>query len=158
MSASQDVLDRIVANLQGINGGGSYTHDLSNEGQVLIGRYDVPPLRTRAPFVCVYRVSLIEFDDNVPFSQVGLRDTVMANGWVPANPHNVAERVNLGSSLQEDIRTALRADPDLGGLALRFTISGVPLGLDEVSEQGRSSRVFGATLNRLDIVRREARS
>lgn len=140
MSTATDVREAIIARLQLVNGAAPYTMDLSQEGQVKAGRYDVPK---GAPFACVY---LAAHEEEIGPTTADLTQTatIMIMAWASNCPMDPAKRQLDAEVLAADIRYVLRSSSTLTGTVRKFTTA---LQIVDAADPQKPDRaVWGAIL------------
>ena len=108
-SRQRQILDRLIALLQGINGSGSYTYDLSGSDQIVRGRIVEP---TRIPLICIYGARESS-TDGPSMGRLQRELTVGVLGFVATTSDDGSGRVNAALDLVGDIRTAIEANRTL---------------------------------------------
>lgn len=122
----KDIRAAIQAAVRGINGAaGGYTHDFSARPthQVQGGRFSTPPQGT-LPFASLF-LNLVE-EDILTQGKREQRGTWILRAWCKGHVRDIDARMDAAEDLLDDLRTALRADPTLGGTVQRFTVAAVP--------------------------------
>lgn len=150
----KDIRKAIQATVRGINGSaGGYTHDFSArpQHQVQGGRFNTPPKGT-LPFACVF-LNLVE-EDIVTQSRREQRGTWILRSWCKGHIRDIDARMDAAEDLLDDIRKALRADPTLGGTAMKFTVAAVPF--DKVEDGQTQNRELGTVYLAITVTWRES--
>ena len=133
-STQRQILNRLVTLLQGINGSGAYTYDLSGTDQIIRGRISEP---TRIPLICIYGVRESS-TDGPSMGRLQRELTVGILGFVASTSDNGPGRVNAALDLIGDIRTAIEANRTLydasAGTALATNTDTELLAIDDGSE------------------------
>ena len=118
---SPDVLDAVIAAIEGINGApGGYTFDLSDGNRTTEDRIDSPP---RLPFVAVV-LDDIRSTNGPAIGDYNRTMKVRIVGWPPVTGDSTRARRNAALYMLGDISRAIEADRSLGALVLDVTLDG----------------------------------
>ena len=133
-SRQRQILDRLITLLQGINGSGDYTYDLSGTDQIVRGRISEP---TRIPLLCIYGARESS-TDGPSMGRLQRELTIGIVGFVATTSDDGKGRVNAALDLIGDIRTAIEANRTLydaiAGNALATNTDTELLTIDDGSE------------------------
>lgn len=153
-SVTRGVIGAMKTALQGINGSGGYTCDLSGSDRVKIGR----PLKAEgvAPPCAWLAVGQLVSDHGEQLGRYTRTLTVDLEARCPASDSSPEERELIALDLLDDICTALETDRTLGGRVLDIIIqattatgagstgqTGVPRVLAEVVVYWRANSAAG---------------
>lgn len=127
------ILGQLKTVLQGINGAGGHTYDLSGDDQVVIGEGTTPP---RYPAAAVYLLS-VRGQHGAQLGRYTRIATLQIQAWTSATSSDPGERAMAAADLLDDIMAAVEADRKLNGNVkdLIFIDSGTLHG-DEVGIPG----------------------
>ena len=116
-SRARSILTKIKADIQGINGTGSYNYDLSGSDQVVIGS-QMNPVRVPCVYVYCDTATASQIAGTTPLTMYSRTMQVMVVGYV-AGTDDSPEELHLRTwDLLADLKVALEADRSL-------TVSGV---------------------------------
>lgn len=145
-STQRQILDRLITLLQGINGSGSYTYDLSGTDQIIRGRITEP---TRVPLICIYGVRESS-TDGPSMGRLQRELTAGIIGFVAASSDDGLGRVNAACDLIGDIRTAVESNRTLydavAGNALATNTDTELLAIDDGNQLSSSVAVIEGSI------------
>jgi hypothetical protein len=110
-SKIRGILTQLKTVLQGINGAGGYTYDLSGDDQVYIGEGLTPP---RYPAAAVYLLS-VQGAHGAQLGRYTRTASIQIQAWVAAQSSDPGERAMCAADLLDDIMAAVEADRKLNG-------------------------------------------
>lgn len=125
-SQTRAVMGATKAALQGINGSGNYTYDLSATDRVRIGR----PSLAEGLSPCVWiAVGQLDSEHGPTLGRYRRTLTIDLEGRVPLDSGNTTEERELEAiDLLDDISVALESDRTLGGRVLDLIVQGTVVG------------------------------
>lgn len=112
-STESDILDRIVTNLSGINGTGSYDYDLSGSDQVQIGM-TAEPARVPAAYIFPITLNTSQTKGRTPLRRYDRTLKVQIDVYVPATGSAPGNAIKAALNAQDDVMLALELDRSLG--------------------------------------------
>jgi len=109
-SITTAILSALKTAMQGVNGAGSYTYDLSATDQVNIGAQWPPPIVPYA-YIRLVRVSTA---DTAPLGHYGRTVECQVFGFVHATADTAQARTTAAADLMDDLMLAIESDRKLG--------------------------------------------
>ncbi len=132
-SDTRAIVGAVVSALQGIDGTGSYVHDLSGTDRVQIGR--PTPESQRLPG-CWVAIASLDSEHGPELGGYLRRLVVEVEARAPATADTTSERTLIAADLLDDVAAALEADRSLGGRVNDLLLTGIALAGDEAGIPG----------------------
>lgn len=122
-STERDMLARIKANCEAIDGSGSYNYDFSATDAVILG---TEPVGTapRAPGIYIFPIRVASSRDRgrVPMNKYHREMVVQLDVWVPRTAGTAENAMLAALDAQSDVMRVLENDPTVNGKAIDIEV------------------------------------